>query len=1820
MEGIPDKKSKCARVLAFKAASDLTRKIYAKFKFNVLGCTYETVGLCDSGADISLISAAHLKIICADKWAEIKSLIKPTNVTVSSFTSNKIMIEGVLSVDARFSQEGPARKLVLYVIKETVHVPCPAIIGVRTMGQFEIDTHFYHINGKPDPILTTKVGRQRHPIESYYLNDNEFARVISSVVSLRPGETKRVAFYLGKVNPMGNSVPVLVTKGQICADQNQEEICVAATKSLVARCPKTSQLFALGVVCNRGNKPFVGKIEGHIEDVSSCTTYQISQENKEKILQCRALLDVDVGKTNQFEYDGYLEIDKFPEEGSAIESIEIAQKEARVNIVGNIPFPEREKFCHNAKAINNDVSNINVALTDERYPVKIDRPRSKEDNAKFNKKEHCVNLGIQEITDETFDQEILEHKGYYIPENNMRNHEDVLSELPLSKEARPYVENIFRKYGEVVSLSSMQRGNLSKYLGRYRLELKEGAKLPSHKRIYFLAPVQSQQMKSILEFMLQNNTIERANPRGDKLHSFACSAFLVPRANKNQIGRLVIDYSPLNKCLKMEPPAIPALDSVISELRNSMFFSNLDLSQAFFSVELNESSRELTRFSTNWGSFNFKVLPTGCNSSPEILSRFLTYVVHYELEKDEQGNVLWEDKENQIAKMRYSPMEFVRVFFDDLLVHTPYKNSYEESRAFHFKTLEELVHRVWVHQGKLNIVKSTFFKTRLIYLGWKISHNYITPDERRIQKVLDFPPPGTTKGWKSFVGCVNSLRQVAGFNVLRHVTTLSSLTSPHNKSKPTEKQLQAFHELKKQLVSAPLFSFMVCGAAPKLIFVDSSQSKEGCFAAVCAQIIKPKHDIPYIPSYLSLGDPTHRLIYSKKLGCVPAPIFFGKESTKEFRARVNADYPIDCSYLDDPYFGFTKENVKFSIGIALQTLLIIHNCSQQLENICSSIAAEMKKGILRQQMIDFSFNGDKEKFLNYVGNIAKGKIGYDKSLFIFETMATVLQRPITVVSSLKEHRDDPIKRYNHEKVKPMFYFLLLENENEIVARCAYLDKEECYRLEKHRGTMELVAYLSKTLPSAMKATHILELELYAILVALHHFKKYIGNSEVMLITDAKPLYFAFNTTTQESSTKITRWSSKLLDMFPQLKLGFCKSEQNLTDFLSKSFDVKPPTTSLLKLPRFVSSEVTNMVDQKIFTVQEFVKFANRKPHLLGHEDTGVTRVNMLTKKVADPHELTKPFKGHELHVLAITRKQARQDKEKLSDSEKNLREVLKPIEILAGKLSAENLLPLQKEEYKNEYNKAVTSPNMTYIENKVKIFIRDGMLFREQDGQAKLMIPPSLMPLLIAHAHLRGGHLGIKRLMLNLEPYYCPLMYTKAERFCKACLPCALVNAKTTREALCSYPTISEPFQSVFLDYAQMLPEIRGYKHILICTELLTGMVLLFPTKTLTADEFVYTYLYNIQQIFNVECLVTDNAPAFVSQDTVTTLAAMGVRVVHTSSLSPQSKGTIEIQVKQTKACIKKMLSHCQNYAWLHIGSLIGQLYNSSLSPKHGRSAYELLYGPQSHLTRGVWPLLNTKPKIHPAAAHMEDKIEEDNQKIKDMLNKAQKEVDEFKAKRIAKINKNRRHETLEKGDIILVKNNKTIPGSTLPLKTTYQGTPFIVLEPRSTTALVQRMTDNFVTSFHKDYFKKFVPHDPVFDNLPKEVSKILVNLTVAPEKLQGKDLMTLISYDNFEIPPGAHVLEEDMPTEAMTIEDLDQINDPLPDSVENVENSTQNQQNNIIEEQNSQNPIKNLAEKHKESKSEMEEIGDNKNKKIRKRQRKKYVPSKTYSLRNKQN
>ena len=1723
-----------ARILAAKAGKDDTHKLYIRATIHVDAILKPTVMLCDTGADINLVSATYLKHLYPDKWKYIKQHMQPPDITVSSFTNDQVPIAGFIYLHLSFVEHKELVRFRFYVIKEGARVACPILFGEKAMVKADLDTTNYLFDGEMTPMVSTMVGTREVEVPSYYLTDRQFAKCMSKKLYLQPGEVKKAAFYISSASPLPHQYKVLLT-----ATSSNPSIITFATKSRLQRCGKTNRLYAMGVICNTGDKVVTGEIDAHIEDANNYKTYRVCEENREKILKYPAMLDLDTSDSKYFTHEGKVvlpdaTINQLQKEDTDTITIEQSPTEptARVNSLQPAKFPENVKIGHSPTAINNDVKSTDKTLTEERHDIRMDPPLTDAEASQYHSPKTAVNLGLQEVDDDDFKQEILEHKGYFIPEDQLRSARDVIEDLELAEDVRPYIEKIFHKYDNTVSLHSMHRGNLTKYLGRYKLELKPGAKLPQHKRIYYLAPTESQQMKSILEFMIQNGTIEPASPRGDKLDMFSCSSFLVPRADKNAIGRLVVDYSLLNKCLKQEPPAIPRLEHIIGQLRDSCFYSNLDLSQAFYSIELAHESRELTRFATQFGFFNFRCLPTGVHSSPSLLERVLTHVVHYELVRDENGNIVWEDEEKQIAKLRYSPMKNVEIFFDDLLVHTKFINSYEESREFHFKVLKELVRRISDHEGRLNLAKSTFFKTKLTYLGWNISHNHVSPDQRRVQKVLDFKVPQTQKGWKSFLGTLNSLRLLLGYDVLKHVTVLTPLTSTRNKEKPTEKQLQAFELLKKQLVSSPLYCSIVLPSAPKICFVDSSQSVDGSFGAVLGQIIQPKHSENYIPTYLNLDDPAHRLILDKDLPCIPAPWYLGKETEKEFRSKVNIDYPPEDAYLKKPHFALTAEQVPYTITLALRSLFIIHSCSSDFLVVCKQVASELKKGMLRQQILDFSFDRDKDAFQRYIQDLQAGNIAYEKGLFFFEALAKELQRPITIISTLSEHANQPIKTFNHEKKRPIFYFLLTSNKYGVAVRPGYIDKDQCYNISKHRGSMEIIAYLSKSLPVALRSCHILQLELYAVLNALHSFKKYIGSSELLVITDAKCLWYAYHNDVQDSSTKINRWTSKILDDFPNLRLGFCKSQSNISDFLSKEFKIKPPTTSMIKLPNFVDSRVLDEVDQRVFTIDEWKEFVNSKPDMLKHVETtqvkDQVRVSQISAQIMEDPYAISPLMGHDAAVFAITRSRKDVPDENFSSSVQNLVRAVKPVQLLSELLSPENLQPKQRDEYREIYEKALTSPNMKYEEGKVEYSLENGSLFRRKDGVLKLMVPPSLLAALISYSHLRNGHAGYHRLLLNLENYYCPLLRTKVERFCRACLPCALVNVRTAAETLAAYPTPDEVFLTAHLDYVEAFPVINGFTHLLICTDILTGMVLVFPAKGKTSQEFLRIFMYNIQQHYSVSNILADNAKQFTSHNTIATLQSFGVRTIYTSSLSPMSKGNIERQVRNFKEACQKMLVTCEDYSWMMIAPYFTMMYNSSRLPRHGQSPFAMLYGEDSRLAQGIWPLVNYTPKPHPLIAKSEEYITAQKGKIKAILKEAQHHMDKAKQDRNEKLNQNKHTTHLEKGDLVFVRNHSVRPGTTLPLKSRYQLSIFTVLDPGKTTVMVRRELDDFVCTLHKSEVKKYIPHDDEFNELPEDVTDVIMKMQAPASKLSDKDLHTLIKYENFEVPDNAQIFHED--------------------------------------------------------------------------------------------
>jgi hypothetical protein len=89
---------------------------------------------------------------------------------------------------------------------------------------------------------------------------------------------------------------------------------------------------------------------------------------------------------------------------------------------------------------------------------------------------------------------------------------------------------------------------------------------------------------------------------------------------------------------------------------------------------------------------------------------------------------------------------------DDILITSDLKPTYGETLAAHFEVVEKAVERLAFHGAKINVMKCEFSKSKILFLGWYISHDYVIADPRRIEKVCDFKFPTCKKSVRAFLG------------------------------------------------------------------------------------------------------------------------------------------------------------------------------------------------------------------------------------------------------------------------------------------------------------------------------------------------------------------------------------------------------------------------------------------------------------------------------------------------------------------------------------------------------------------------------------------------------------------------------------------------------------------------------------------------------------------------------------------------------------------------------------------------------------------------------------------------------------------------------------------------------------------------------------------------------------------------------------------------------------------------------------------------------------------------------------------------------------
>ena len=248
---------------------------------------------------------------------------------------------------------------------------------------------------------------------------------------------------------------------------------------------------------------------------------------------------------------------------------------------------------------------------------------------------------------------------------------------------------------------------------------------------------------------------------------------------KDGTWRMCIDYRQLNRQTKnLDPYPVPRTDATLDALGGAKFFCTLDLLQGYHQCELSESSKPKTAFLTPMMTpcqWEYNYLPYGVTGGPATFMRVMDTLLH------------------GIA------YRIALAYMDDIIVFAP-------TRLACMDRLAEVFNRLIDAGLKLKASKCTFFEEETAYLGHVISKDGIKTDPAKVQAVMHWKPPRTSKQVQEFCGFVNYYNRFIK-DYSETAKPLYALTQKRAKWEWTDACEQAFQKLRKQLCEAPVLAY-----------------------------------------------------------------------------------------------------------------------------------------------------------------------------------------------------------------------------------------------------------------------------------------------------------------------------------------------------------------------------------------------------------------------------------------------------------------------------------------------------------------------------------------------------------------------------------------------------------------------------------------------------------------------------------------------------------------------------------------------------------------------------------------------------------------------------------------------------------------------------------------------------------------------------------------------------------------------------------------------------------------------------------------------------
>ena len=112
------------------------------------------------------------------------------------------------------------------------------------------------------------------------------------------------------------------------------------------------------------------------------------------------------------------------------------------------------------------------------------------------------------------------------------------------------------------------------------------------------------------------------------------------------VPRLVINYKPHNKVLEWVRYPIPNKKDLVNRFSRATVFSKFDMKSGFWQIQIRESDRYKTTFTTPFGHYEWNVMPFGLKNAPsefktimnEIFNSFSSHAIVY---IDDVLNIHW---------------------------------------------------------------------------------------------------------------------------------------------------------------------------------------------------------------------------------------------------------------------------------------------------------------------------------------------------------------------------------------------------------------------------------------------------------------------------------------------------------------------------------------------------------------------------------------------------------------------------------------------------------------------------------------------------------------------------------------------------------------------------------------------------------------------------------------------------------------------------------------------------------------------------------------------------------------------------------------------------------------------------------------------------------------------------------------------------------------------------------------------------------------------------------------------------------------------------